>query len=66
MSDLLLFFIGCLVSLVVLSAVGLLLWGAANEPGSSFASKDTQAKGPRSLQRTPERTAPCQAERAAG
>ena len=32
MSDFLLFFIGCFVSLVVLSAVGLLMWGAAREP----------------------------------
>lgn len=32
MSDIIIFCMGCFVSLVVASAVGLLLWGAANEP----------------------------------
>ena len=32
MSDVVIFIMGCLVSIVVLSAVGLLFWGAANEP----------------------------------
>ncbi len=32
MSQLALFLFGCLVTMVVASAVGLLMWGAANEP----------------------------------
>jgi hypothetical protein len=32
MNDVIIFGMGCFVSLVVASAVGLLLWGAANEP----------------------------------
>jgi hypothetical protein len=33
-SEVIIFAFGCFVSLIVLSAVGLLLWGAANEPGT--------------------------------
>ena len=32
MSDLFIFFVGCVVTVMVASAVGLLLWGAAREP----------------------------------
>jgi hypothetical protein len=32
MSDLYIFVLGCFVSLLVAAAVGLLMWGAANEP----------------------------------
>lgn len=47
MSDVLLFFIGCLVTLMVAAAVGLLLWGAANEPrGTLFPSKEADDATP--------------------
>ena len=32
MSDVIIFVVGCFVSLVVAGAVGLLMWGAAHEP----------------------------------
>ncbi len=41
MSDLHIFVVGCFVSLIVASAVGLLLWGAANEPsGDTLPTKE--------------------------
>jgi len=39
MSDLILFLVGCVVSLMVAGAVGLLLWGAASEPRGSVFSR---------------------------
>ncbi len=44
MSDVVIFCMGCLVSLFVASAVGLLLWGASNEPRGSVlpTSSSTQ------------------------
>jgi hypothetical protein len=36
MSDFFIFALGCFVSLIVASAVGLLLWGAAQEPRAAL------------------------------
>ena len=47
MSDVYIFCMGFFVSLVVASAVGLLLWGAANEPrGSIFPAKKSDQTAP--------------------
>lgn len=43
MNDIVIFAMGCIVSLFVASAVGLLLWGAANEPKGSLAATQTPA-----------------------
>lgn len=56
MSDVIVFFMGCFVSLMVLGAVGLLLWGAANEPrGRLLPRGHVQPPKPRSR---PESRAP--------
>lgn len=39
MSDLFIFLVGCVVSLLVASAIGLLLYGAAREPRGSISSR---------------------------
>ena len=52
MSDFALFFIGCFVSLIVLAAVGLLIWGAANEPRGSIVPQ--RSKTPVPPKATPE------------
>jgi len=46
MNDLSIFVIGCIVSLVVVGAVGLLLWGAANEPEEVLASRGSAKRAP--------------------
>ena len=43
MNDILIFAAGCFVSLIVAAAVGLLMWGAAQEPEEVLP--DTQGKG---------------------
>ena len=49
MSDLYIFGMGCFVSVICASAVGLLLWGAANEPRASAPpSKKASEVAPRS------------------
>ena len=40
MNDVIIFGLGCFVSLVVASAVGLLFWGAANEPRGGVLPND--------------------------
>lgn len=46
MSDIIIFGIGCFVSLMVAGAVGLLLWGASNEPsGNLVTGTDSGAPG---------------------
>ena len=53
MNDLILFLLGCFVSLVILSAVGLLMWGAANEPrGSLLSRRSGSSPPPRTLRPT--------------
>lgn len=58
MNDALLFFIGCFVSVMVASAVGLLLWGAANEPRGSLLPRKGSDKAAPDVQnsRAPKRT----------
>ena len=51
MSDVFIFLIGCLVSLMVLSAVGLLLWGAAHEPHAAERPKSEGSVAPSSARR---------------
>ena len=51
MSDILLFFIGCFVSLIVASAVALLLWAAANEPRGGRSKVAESARRPVSAAR---------------
>ncbi len=49
MNDFYIFCFGLLVSLVVASAVGLLLWGAANEPrGSILPAQESDPLAPSS------------------
>ena len=42
MSDVFLFLLGAIITTIVASAVGLLVWGAANEPGELEVSPSTQ------------------------
>ncbi len=42
MSDVIIFGMGCFVSLVVAGAVGLLMWGAANEPRGGLPSRESE------------------------
>jgi len=45
-TDLTIFFMGILVSLVVAGAVGLLLWGAANEPRGTLLPRSWSSDDP--------------------
>jgi hypothetical protein len=48
MSEVIIFGVGCFVSLIVASAVGLLLWGAANEPRGGFVpGREEEATPPK-------------------
>lgn len=48
MSDVILFGVGCLVTMVVASAVGLLLWGASQEPqGDLLPDREARQPEPR-------------------
>lgn len=62
MNEFSLFLVGCFVSLIVLSAVGLLLWGAAQEPRGGVVP---ERKGARALRPVPARI-PVNDDRAAG
>lgn len=53
MNDFFLFFIGCLVTLVVASAVGLLMWGAYNDPPRADEPEAEEHRAPPALQRKP-------------
>lgn len=55
MNDLFLFLGGCFVSVLVVSAVGLLLWGAANESREPVRERAASRRTPR---RAPRRNAP--------
>jgi hypothetical protein len=46
MSDVFLFLLGAIITTIVASAVGLLVWGAANEPGELEVSTPTQTDAP--------------------
>jgi len=46
MDDLLLFLIGCIMTTMVAGAVGLLMWGAANEPKGELFPSSEPAESP--------------------
>ena len=53
MNDVIIFGMGCFVSLVVASAVGLLLWGAANEPRGGVVPAKTDRVVPQTTPTSP-------------
>lgn len=65
MIDIGIFALGCFVSLFVLAAVGLLLWGAANERSSVLGPQDPSARTPKIAPQNPDVGGPTASERIA-